>query len=218
MNRGDKIAVIGPNGIGKSTLLKLMVGGFAGLDADTKHDTARRRTRARSAGATRRASATSRRTTTRRSATRPTGMNAFQWLYQFDKTPPQEHIRAHPRAPALLSGEAALKPAASALGRRVRAPAARKLLLLKHNVLVLDEPTNHLDIESIEGLLDGLKLFKGTVVVVSHDRHFVGELATRVVELRPRRPAARHRRSPTSAARTKSSSKKPRATDSAAFE
>jgi ATPase subunit of ABC transporter with duplicated ATPase domains len=59
------------------------------------------------------------------------------------------------------------------------------LLLLKHNVLVLDEPTNHLDIESIEGLLDGLKLFKGTVVVVSHDRHFVSSLVDRVIELEP---------------------------------
>ena len=49
----------------------------------------------------------------------------------------------------------------------------------------MDEPTNHLDIESIEGLLDGLRLFTGTVVVVSHDRHFVDELATRIVELRP---------------------------------
>jgi ATPase subunit of ABC transporter with duplicated ATPase domains len=58
--------------------------------------------------------------------------------------------------------------------------------VLKHNVLVLDEPTNHLDIESIEGLLDGLKAFTGTIVFVSHDRHVVSELATRVVELRPR--------------------------------
>jgi ATPase subunit of ABC transporter with duplicated ATPase domains len=52
-------------------------------------------------------------------------------------------------------------------------------------VLVLDEPTNHLDIESIEGLLDGLKLFKGTIVFVSHDRHFVSELSNRVIELMP---------------------------------
>ena len=60
-----------------------------------------------------------------------------------------------------------------------------KLLVLKHNVLVLDEPTNHLDIESIEGLLDGLKDFKGTIVFVSHDRHVVSELANRIVELKP---------------------------------
>ena len=63
-----------------------------------------------------------------------------------------------------------------------------KLLVLKHNVLILDEPTNHLDIESIEGLLDGLKSFKGTIVFVSHDRHFVSELANRIVELRPKGP------------------------------
>ena len=52
-------------------------------------------------------------------------------------------------------------------------------------MLILDEPTNHLDIESIEGLLDGINLFTGTVVFVSHDRHFVSQLATRVIELRP---------------------------------
>jgi ATPase subunit of ABC transporter with duplicated ATPase domains len=62
-----------------------------------------------------------------------------------------------------------------------------KLIVQKHNVLVLDEPTNHLDIESIEGLLDGLKLFEGTVIFVSHDRHVVSELATRIVELRPKK-------------------------------
>ena len=50
---------------------------------------------------------------------------------------------------------------------------------------LLDEPTNHLDIESIEGLLDGLRLFKGTVVTVSHDRHFVAELSNGVIELVP---------------------------------
>ena len=62
------------------------------------------------------------------------------------------------------------------------------MVLGRHNVLVLDEPTNHLDIESIEGLLEGLLKFEGTVLFVSHDHHFVSRLATRIVELsRPRR-------------------------------
>ena len=62
------------------------------------------------------------------------------------------------------------------------------MVLGRHNVLVLDEPTNHLDIESIEGLLEGLLKFEGTVLFVSHDHHFVARLATRVVELRDRDP------------------------------
>lgn len=68
-------------------------------------------------------------------------------------------------------------------GWRMRLNLARALAS-RSELILLDEPTNHLDIESIEGLLDGLSLFKGTVVFVSHDRHFVGKLATRVVELR----------------------------------
>ena len=108
------------------------------------------------------------------------GMNAFQW----DKLAPQEHIRVI-LGRLLFSGEAGLKAAATTSGGECARLLLAKLLVLKHNVLVLDEPTNHLDIESIEGLLDGLKMFTGTIVFVSHDRHVVSELATRVIELTP---------------------------------
>jgi energy-coupling factor transporter ATP-binding protein EcfA2 len=53
------------------------------------------------------------------------------------------------------------------------------------NVLVLDEPTNHLDLEAIESLVEGLRRYEGSLIFVSHDRWFVGELATRVIELTP---------------------------------
>jgi ABC-type multidrug transport system ATPase subunit len=55
-------------------------------------------------------------------------------------------------------------------------------------VLVLDEPTNHLDIEAIQALAAGLKAFEGTVIFVSHDRFFVSELATRILEVTPDGP------------------------------
>jgi ATPase subunit of ABC transporter with duplicated ATPase domains len=116
-------------------------------------------------------------------------MNAFEWLYQFDKQRPQEEVRGV-LGRLLFSGEAALKPTQALSGGEAARLLLAKLILMRHNVLVLDEPTNHLDIESIEGLLDGLELFTGTVVFVSHDRHFVAQLATRVVELRPHNEVA----------------------------
>jgi ATPase subunit of ABC transporter with duplicated ATPase domains len=58
-----------------------------------------------------------------------------------------------------------------------------RLALEQPNVLVLDEPTNHLDLESIEALVAGLLKYDGTLILVSHDRWFVGQLATRVVEI-----------------------------------
>lgn len=183
LNRGDKMAVIGPNGIGKSTLLKLMVGAAPDLDPDTKKETLDP-----DAGEIRWGHETSvgyfAQDHHEAIGETSAGMNAFQWLYQFDKQAPQEMIRGI-LGRLLFSGEAALKPTEALSGGECARLLLAKLLLCKHNVLVMDEPTNHLDIESIEGLLDGLKLFTGTVVVVSHDRHFVADLATRVVELRP---------------------------------
>jgi ATPase subunit of ABC transporter with duplicated ATPase domains len=181
LNRGDKVAITGPNGIGKSTLMKLVVGGFAQLDADTKKETI-----AADAGEIQWGHdvsvgyfAQDHHESLGSSAGE---MNAFEWLYQFDKNAPQEHIRGI-MGRLLFSGEAALKRVGALSGGELARLLLCKLLLQKHNVLVLDEPTNHLDIESIEGLLDGLRLFNGTVVVTSHDRHFVSEVAARVLEL-----------------------------------
>ncbi len=183
VNRGDRIAVTGPNGVGKSTLLKLMVGAFPQLDEDTKHDVVKADT-----GEIRWGHETSvgyfAQDTHEALNRTASGMNAFQWLYQWDTLKPQEHIRSI-LGRLLFSGEAGLKQAATMSGGECARLLLAKLILLQHNVLVLDEPTNHLDIESIEGLLEGLDMFKGTIVFVSHDRHFVSELATRVIELRP---------------------------------
>jgi len=60
-----------------------------------------------------------------------------------------------------------------------------KLMLTNPNVMLLDEPTNHMDMETIESLQIGLEKYPGTLVFVSHDREFVGGLATRIIELRP---------------------------------
>ncbi|MGD0675387.1 MAG: ATP-binding cassette domain-containing protein [Polyangiaceae bacterium] len=184
LNRGDRVAVIGRSGIGKSTLLKLLVGAYKQLDAETRpytlmpdagevrwgHDASVgyfAQDHHESLGATAK------------------GTTPYEWLYRFDPQRTKEEIRAI-LGRLLFSGEAALKPTEGLSGGEAARLLLGKMVLGRHNVLVLDEPTNHLDIESIEGLLEGLLKFEGTVVFVSHDHHFVARLATRVVELRDR--------------------------------
>lgn len=183
INRGDKIAVTGPNGIGKSTLLKLMVGGHTRLDADTKKDALMP-----DKGEVRWGHETSvgyfAQDHHEALGQQAKGFTAFEWLYQFDELATQESIRGI-LGRLLFSGEAALKPLEALSGGEAARLLMAKLLLLKHNVLILDEPTNHLDIESIEGLIDGLQMFTGTLIFVSHDRHFVDSLANRVLDLIP---------------------------------
>jgi ATPase subunit of ABC transporter with duplicated ATPase domains len=186
VNRGDRIAVIGRSGIGKSTLLKLLVGAYRAVDAETKpyvlapdageirwgHDASVgyfAQDHHEALGQTAK------------------GTTPYDWLYRFDTRRPQEEIRAI-LGRLLFSGEAALKPTEALSGGEAARLLLAKMVLGRHNVLVLDEPTNHLDIESIEGLLDGLLKFEGAVLFVSHDHHFVARLATRVVELRDREP------------------------------
>ncbi|XXT94644.1 ATP-binding cassette domain-containing protein [Sorangium sp. So ce834] len=171
LNRGDKLAVIGPSGIGKSTLLKLLVGELT-PDAGTVtwgHDT--------SVGYF---------AQDHHEAIEP-GFTAYEWLYRFDPSATKEHVRSV-LGKLLFSGEAGLKKTENLSGGEAARLFLAKLILVKNNVVVLDEPTNHLDVESIDALLQALVEYKGTVIVTSHDRHFVGKLGTRVLELSSRGP------------------------------
>ncbi len=182
INRGDRIAVTGANGVGKSVLLKMLVGANTNIDRETRGYTL-----SPDAGEARWGHDTSvgyfAQDHHEALGETAKGQTAYEWLYSFDTTKPQETIRAI-LGRLLFQGEAALKPTEALSGGEAARLLLGKLVLGAHNVLILDEPTNHLDIESIEGLLDGLEAFKGTVVFVSHDRHFVAKLATRVIELR----------------------------------
>jgi ATPase subunit of ABC transporter with duplicated ATPase domains len=190
LNRGDKVAVIGRSGIGKSTLLKLLIGASSTLDAETKpyallpdagevrwgHDASIgyfAQDHHESLGETAK------------------GTTPYEWLYRFDTRRTQEEIRAI-LGRLLFTGDSALKPTEALSGGEAARLLLGKIVLGRHNALVLDEPTNHLDIESIEGLLEGLLKFEGTLVFVSHDHHFVSRLATRIIELRDR-PAGDNR-------------------------
>jgi energy-coupling factor transporter ATP-binding protein EcfA2 len=84
----------------------------------------------------------------------------------------------------LFSGDAAEKRVSALSGGEAARLVFARLSVEQPNVLVLDEPTNHLDLESIEALVAGLVNYEGTLVLVSHDRWFVSQLATRVVEIR----------------------------------
>ena len=185
LNRGDRIAVIGRSGIGKSTLLKLLVGAYKQLDAETKPYTLaagrrrdplgpRRERRLLRAGPPRVA---------RRDGE---GHDAVRVALPVRHAPAPRRRSARILGRLLFSGDSALKPTEALTGGEAARLLLGKIVLGRHNVLVLDEPTNHLDIESIEGLLEGLLKFEGTVVFVSHDHHFVARLATRVIELRDR--------------------------------
>jgi len=83
----------------------------------------------------------------------------------------------------LFSGDDVKKPLGALSGGEAARLVFCRRSVEKPNVLVLDEPTNHLDLEAIEALVEGLKAFDGTLIFVSHDRWFVSQLATRIVEI-----------------------------------
>jgi ABC-type multidrug transport system ATPase subunit len=83
----------------------------------------------------------------------------------------------------LFSGDDVEKTIGSLSGGEAARLIFSRLIVEKPNLLVLDEPTNHLDLEAIGALVDGLKAFEGTLLFVSHDRWFVSELASRILEV-----------------------------------
>jgi ABC-type multidrug transport system ATPase subunit len=96
-------------------------------------------------------------------------------------------VRSH-LGRVLFSGEDVLKRVGLLSGGEAARLIFALLIVQRPNVLVLDEPTNHLDLEAIGALIDSLKNYPGTVLFVSHDRWFVSELATRIVEITPDGP------------------------------
>jgi len=169
LERGDRLAVIGPNGIGKSTLLKIMMGELGadegsaewGYEAtpgyfpqdhhevlkDPKQD-----------------------------------IKSFLW----DGAAGQSMGFVHGKLAEVLFARDDMSKKCGVLS----GGEAARLLLCRlgveaPTVLVLDEPTNHLDLEGIQALADGLKAYEGTIIFVSHDRWFVDKVATRIIEITP---------------------------------
>ncbi|MYG23773.1 MAG: ABC-F family ATP-binding cassette domain-containing protein, partial [Gemmatimonadetes bacterium] len=169
VRRGDRLAIVGPNGIGKSTLLKVLTGR---LDADDGTVEWGYETHpgyfAQDPGDHLR---TPRRT-------------AEAWIDEFCEGKGIGFARGK-MGMVLFSGDDVEKRLEALSGGESARLVLCSLMIREPNVLVLDEPTNHLDLEAIEALVKGLRGYPGTLIFVSHDRWFVGRLANRIVEITP---------------------------------
>lgn len=166
---GEKVAVLGPNGIGKSTLLKTLVGdaqpdsgsvkwsenariGYYAQDHEYEFDET---------------------------------LTVFDWMSQWKQEKDDEQAVRSVLGRLLFSQDDIKKRVKVLSGGEKGRMLFGKLMMQRPNILVMDEPTNHLDMESIESLNMALEMYEGTLIFVSHDREFVSSLATRVLEMTP---------------------------------
>ena len=165
IEKGEKIALVGHNGAGKSTLMKVLAGGdFQSGERIDGHNVVIDYFAQDQADAL------------------DGSRSAYDELYSdapYDMVPRLRDLLGA----FLFTGDDIQKKIAVLSGGERNRLALAKMLLRPANLLLMDEPTNHLDLFSKEMLLDALRSFPGTVVFVSHDRHFIDGLATRVVEV-----------------------------------
>lgn len=162
---GERIAIIGPNGIGKTTLLNCLVGALELKGGEAKWtDSAEVGYFAQD-----------------HSADFARDETLFEWMSQWTKGGEQMVRGALGRM--LFSGDDIGKSVKVISGGEQGRMLFGKLTLTKPNVLLMDEPTNHLDMESIESLNLALENYPGTLIFVSHDREFVSSLATRIIDM-----------------------------------
>jgi ATPase subunit of ABC transporter with duplicated ATPase domains len=166
---GERVAIIGANGIGKTTLLRC-------LDQDLTPDTGEIKWAENvSIGYFAQDHA----------ADFEQNLSLFQWMCQWMQEGDEEQTIRAILGRLLFSKDESNKSVKVVSGGEEGRLLFGKLMLLKPNVLLMDEPTNHLDMESIESLNTALENYPGTLIFVSHDREFVSSLATRILEIKP---------------------------------
>jgi ATPase subunit of ABC transporter with duplicated ATPase domains len=166
---GERIAIIGVNGIGKTTLLRCLAGDLQPtsgsiewvenaqlgyMPQDPQVDFAAK-------------------------------VDLFTWMSEWRGKSDDDQVVRGTLGRLLFSGDEIRKSVQVLSGGEKGRMIYGKLMLTRPNVLLLDEPTNHMDMETIESLQIGLEKYVGTLIFVSHDREFVGALANRIIELRP---------------------------------
>jgi len=168
MERGEKIAVIGVNGIGKSTLLKILANQLDPSEGSVEegHEVQMGYCPQDHLELIQK------------------GSTPYEWLYSFA---PWETIGAIRGllGRVLIQGDDVDKATESLSGGESARLIFSKIMLQKPNLLLLDEPTNHMDIESLEALSNSLQEYQGSVICVSHDRRFIQQFATSILELKP---------------------------------
>lgn len=166
---GERIAIVGANGVGKTTLLRMLQGDLAPDSGEVvwaenanigymEQDVADQFV---------------------------TEHNLFDWLSLHRQAEDDDQALRSVLGRLLFSADDIKKNTQVLSGGEKNRMTFGRLMLGRHNVLLLDEPTNHLDMESIESLQFALEKYEGTLIFVSHDREFVSGVATRILEVLP---------------------------------
>jgi ATPase subunit of ABC transporter with duplicated ATPase domains len=172
VRRGERLAVIGPNGLGKSTLLRILMGR---IHADAGEVRWGHEARAGYFAQD------------HREILEDPEVSALDFLWAVRPKETTAFVRGI-LGRVLFSGDEVAKKVGTLSGGEAARLVFARIMAEEPNVLVLDEPTNHLDLESIHALSAALRSYEGTVILVSHDRWFVSQIATRILELTPRGP------------------------------
>lgn len=166
---GEKVAIIGPNGIGKTTLLRCLAGDLTPDSGEIKWAEKARPSYYPQDHAT----------------DFEDTMSLTEWMDQWRQENDDDQTIRGILGRLLFSGDDVKKSTRVISGGEQGRMLFGKLILQKPNIILMDEPTNHLDMESIESLNSALEKFTGTLIFISHDREFVSSLATRILEMKP---------------------------------